>query len=71
MGLVAQANKSYGEAVARMKRAQELLHEAEKKGEGAFKPYVRNGKGDGREGGRDSGWVGEMLLVRVCKVHKL
>ena len=51
MGLVAQANKNYGEAVARMKRAQELLHEAEKKGEGAFKSYVRNGEGV-KEGGR-------------------
>ena len=40
MGLVAQAEKNYGEAVARMKKAVELLGEAEKKGEGVFKPYV-------------------------------
>ena len=40
MGLVAQADKNHGEAVARMKRAVELLGEAEKKGEGVFKPYV-------------------------------
>ena len=41
MGLVAQSQKNYGESVARMKRAVELLGEAEKKGEGVFKPYVR------------------------------
>ena len=41
MGLVAQAGKNYGEAVARMKKAVELLGESEKKGEGVFKPYVR------------------------------
>ena len=40
MGLVAQSHKNHGEAVARMKRAVELLAEAEKKGEGVFKPYV-------------------------------
>ncbi|CAI8016396.1 Programmed cell death 6-interacting protein, partial [Geodia barretti] len=39
LGLVAQAGKNYGEAVARMKKAVELLGEAEKKGEGVFKPY--------------------------------
>lgn len=41
MGLVAKSDKSYGEAVARLKRAVDLLAETEKKGEGAFKPYVR------------------------------
>ena len=40
MGLVAQSEKNHGESVARMKRAVELLSEAEKKGEGSFKPYV-------------------------------
>ena len=40
MGLVAQSGKNYGESVARLKRAMELLAEAEKKGEGVFKPYV-------------------------------
>jgi programmed cell death 6-interacting protein len=39
MGLVAQSNKNHGEAVARMKRAVELLSDSEKKGEGVFKPY--------------------------------
>lgn len=40
MGLVAQSDKNHGEAVCRMKKAVELLAEAEKKGEGAFKAYV-------------------------------
>ena len=40
MGLVAQGDKNHGEAVCRMKKAVDLLAEAEKKGEGAFKAYV-------------------------------
>ena len=40
MGLVAQGAKNHGESVARMKKAMELLSEAERKGEGIFKPYV-------------------------------
>lgn len=59
MGLVAQTNKNFGEAVARMKvwrikylflysilpsvytqKAVSLLADAEKRGEGNFKPYV-------------------------------
>lgn len=38
-GLVAQAAKNFGETVARTKKAVSLLQEAEKKGEGYFKPY--------------------------------
>ena len=45
MGLIAKNDKNYGEAVARMKKACDLLAESEKKGEGAFKPYVRAGIG--------------------------
>ena len=56
MGLIAQANKNYGEAVARIKRASELLAEAEKKGEGAFKPYVRILPVMVGGGGGVSGW---------------
>ena len=66
MGLIAQANKSYGEAVARTKRASELLAEAEKKGEGAFKSYVRilpviGGGGE---------WVGLLLSVTIYRTSR-
>ncbi len=40
LGKVAQADKSFGIAVARMSKAVALLQEAEKRGEGAFKGYV-------------------------------
>ena len=40
LGLASQVQKSFGEAVARMKRGVELVTEAEKRGEGYFKPYV-------------------------------
>ncbi|XP_064396654.1 programmed cell death 6-interacting protein-like isoform X2 [Halichondria panicea] len=39
LGKVAQADKSFGTAVARMGKAVALLQEAEKRGEGAFKGY--------------------------------
>jgi programmed cell death 6-interacting protein len=39
MGLLAQSNKSFGEAVARLKKAMELLKDADRKGESYFKPY--------------------------------
>ncbi|KAL5508811.1 hypothetical protein EMCRGX_G004061 [Ephydatia muelleri] len=39
LGLVAKANKNFGEAVARLKKATELLQESERKGEGMFKSY--------------------------------
>lgn len=40
LGKVAQADKNFGQAVARMKKAVSLLQEAEKKGEGSFRSYV-------------------------------
>lgn len=40
LGKVAQTEKNFGQAVARMKKASALLQEAEKKGEGSFKAYV-------------------------------
>ena len=40
LGKVAQSEKNFGIAVARMQKAVSLLQEAEKRGEGAFKGYV-------------------------------
>ncbi len=40
LGKVAQADKSFGVAVARMSKAVALMQEADKRGEGAFKGYV-------------------------------
>ena len=45
LGKVAQADKSFGTAVARMGKAVALLQEAEKRGEGAFKGYVSTFRG--------------------------